>query len=122
MSISEDVSAFRGHTDQVVAAAFLGKKENDVNGVNDKDDDGDDDNDESLVLTASEDGALRLFDVASEKCVYAFFNHRAQQYKCLAWKQRTVAGSAVPEIVVVAGNANGMIYVLSTKHPQTRSA
>lgn len=90
----EDISTFKGHTDGVVKAQFL--------------------NDGHHLLTASEDGTLRMFEVATGECVYAFVNHRAQQFTALAVQPQ--AGGGGGGGMVVAGNNNQMLYVLRTVH------
>ena len=55
------------------------------------------------------DGTIRIFDVASQKCLYAFFNHRAGRYSTALAVSPPGTGNGV---TVVAGNKNGMTYVL----------
>ena len=61
---------------------------------------------EREILSCSEDGTVRIFDMQSGDCVYGFFNHRSQDFKHVAVNTK---GDRV-----IAANTNGMLYIL---HP-----
>uniref|UniRef100_A0A7M5XDG4 Uncharacterized protein n=1 Tax=Clytia hemisphaerica TaxID=252671 RepID=A0A7M5XDG4_9CNID len=82
----EDVCAYKGHESTGQDALLL--------------------NNEKQILTASEDGTLRLFDAETGENIYGFFNHRAQGYTCLA--------SNPTEDTFLAANNNSMVYNLKT--------
>merc|ERR1719285_1225387 len=63
---------------------------------------------ETRLVTCSEDGTIRVFDVDSEKCLYSFFHHQAQQYKSI---------DIHPDgQILVASNRNGKTYILKMVH------
>ena len=143
MSSESDVASFRGHTDGVSAAAFFRAEAQVSPNSYSETHLLSAPNSETHLLSASDSGVIRLFDIKSEKCIYAFFNHRAEQYKCLAVcpsvGSPSVGGPSVGspsvgspsvgspsvggnknellETLVLAGNSNGMLYVLSPSPP-----
>ena len=56
------------------------------------------------LLTCSDDGTLRVFDIETAECMYTFANDRAVQFSCVA-----VSSS---EELILAANKNGMLYLL----------
>ena len=56
------------------------------------------------VITGSSDGSLRLFDLETGNCLYAFFNHRSENFNA-------VAVNSTGDMVLGA-NSNGMLYTL----------
>ena len=63
-------------------------------------------NSDKHLITAADDGNVRLFDVQSGECLYTFFNHRSENVKCVAAMNST--GS-----MVIAANTNNMLYILA---------
>jgi WD40 repeat protein len=59
------------------------------------------------LLTCSEDGNLRIFDINTEECLYSFHHHQAQGYNYMALHPN--------ETSILASNDNFMTFILRTR-------
>ena len=75
---------YTGHIDRVQDAVFSNKNKH--------------------LVTVSDDGVLRMYETDTGKSLYAFFNHRAEQFVSVAAKS--------DDSMIIAANANGMLYIL----------
>ena len=82
--LEEDSTEFLGHSERVVDQCVTP--------------------DGTHLITCSGDATVRVFELQSAKCVYSFFNHRAQQYRSVAVHPK---GN-----LVLAANRNSMVYFL----------
>eukprot|EP00111_Clytia_hemisphaerica_P007171 TCONS_00020849-protein len=82
----KDVCEYKGHSNFPVDVVFL--------------------NDETQIMTVSRDGTLRIFDIETGENVYAYFNHRANEYTSL---------TAHPSgKTFLAANENYLLFLLKT--------
>jgi len=83
----EDIVTYNGHTAPVQNACFL--------------------DNENMILTASDDGTMRLYDTTSGENVYGFFSHQAQSYKSLSVHPN--------EKMIIAADESRILFILSTE-------
>ena len=83
----QDIVSFSGHSDTVQVACFF-------------------DNDR-MILSAADDGTLRLYETSTGKNIYGFFSHQAQGYKSLTIHP--------DEKLVIAADESMILYILSTE-------